>query len=145
MTFRMIDLMPTVLGAADIEIPGGPAEMEGQDLWPDIVRGVDTGQAKVVFAEVSHADGYAARALIRDGKKIIHSKYRGTGRVMLFDLENDPEETVDLSESLPALRNDMLKDLGVTLETAASKKKETLSRVMDERLKARLRALGYID
>jgi arylsulfatase A-like enzyme len=144
MTFQTIDVMPTLLAAADIGIPDAIA-IEGQNLWPNIAGGSDTGQSVPVFSEIFHADGYTARTLIRNGKKIIHTKWKGMGRVMLFDLNTDPNERVDLSENMVELRDEMLGDLGIAIEDASSKKRDSASRVLDEKLKARLRALGYID
>jgi len=80
------DVMPTLLDLADIEIP-------------DTVDGISmVGEEKREWFYGEVDEGPRATRMIHDGRyKLI---YYGTGnRRLLFDLKEDPNELVDLSES----------------------------------------------
>ena len=80
------DVMPTLLDLAGVEIP---ASVRGQSM-------VSATPREHLFCE--HAEGGRATRMVRDGRhKLI---YYPTGtRTQLFDLEDDPEELVDLCRS----------------------------------------------
>lgn len=80
------DVMPTLLDLAGVEIP---ESVVGQSMLSDSPR-------EFLYAECN--EGVSASRMIHDGRfKLIY--YPAGNRVQLFDLENDPQELTDLSES----------------------------------------------
>ncbi len=131
----LVDLMPTLLEAAQAEIPAGLA---GRSLWP-VLRGEDAGWRQTLAAEyTSHEpDMYFPQRSIRDGRyKLIVSlmhdatvskkreydgaplarlfpRYANTPPVELYDLKEDPWETRNLAGSLQ--HQEILKSLTAEL------------------------------
>jgi len=100
------DLVPTVLGLADINPPedvkGVPVQtFTGASLVPVLAGGASSvrGPEDVTVVEVA---GNAA--LFRDGLKLVRNMPpRGDGQWRLYDIEVDPGETRDLSAAQPLL------------------------------------------
>ena len=81
----LADVMPTVLEMCDIPVPG---TVEGVSLLRDERR-------EILYGE--HYEGDTAMRMIHDGRhKLIY--YAVGHRFQLFDLENDPNEMLDVSE-----------------------------------------------
>jgi arylsulfatase A-like enzyme len=100
-----VDLLPTLLHAAGIPIPGG---LDGEPL--PALGGQPPPERAVFALEAKESSKFAAprrytAAVIRGRHKLI--TYRGypgiPERAELFDLENDPAELHDLAASHPAL------------------------------------------
>jgi arylsulfatase len=83
------DIMPTVLDAAGVDIP---VSVEGASLLPGC-RGEQTGWREYVHGE--HSYGELSHHYLTDGK-MKYIWYSQAGIEQLFDLSQDPEETVDL-------------------------------------------------
>jgi len=97
----LVDLLPTVLGRLGIEpLPG----LDGLDLAPTWQG--RTLPERVLFAEADHnnvVDGKPVvdvRSMARQGQEKLHLD-RVTDQVTLFDLAQDPDETVDLATRSP--------------------------------------------
>jgi len=84
------DIMPTVLEEAGIPIPD---TVEGASLAP-WVRGETPAWRTFVHGEHAGREGWQ---FLTDGREKYFWESR-SGREWLFDLENDPQELVDLSE-----------------------------------------------
>jgi arylsulfatase A-like enzyme len=98
---RLIDLMPTILNLAGIEID---AHMEGRDLCP-LFQGEETAgpprQDAMLVDEVfseSLLFGPEQKCVTAFPYKII--RHMGSGEEMVFDLDRDPAETRDLTRSV---------------------------------------------
>ncbi len=96
---ELVDLAPTLLEAAGVEIP---AAMQGQSLWPIL-----TGTKDPIYHKphvVSHFHDAIGSSSNRPGShgtmymdgRYKHIVYHGTGLGELFDLELDPGEFVNL-------------------------------------------------
>ncbi len=80
------DVMPTLLDLAGVDIP---ASVMGQSM-------VSTRRREHLFCE--HSEGGSASRMVHDGRfKLIY--YPTGNRLQLFDMEDDPEELVDLHSS----------------------------------------------
>ncbi|TBL80432.1 sulfatase [Paenibacillus thalictri] len=105
------DLMPTVLEAIAEETPIGidltsltlSGKLDGRSLWPAI-RGDSAGTMDEVY--LSECAWQAARAIRTEQYKLIRYYDAGPFRrpsAELYDLRQDPEETVNLADRLPEL------------------------------------------
>lgn len=80
------DVMPTLLDLAGVDIPDS---VKGQSM-------VSSQRREHLFCE--HSEGGSATRMVHDGRfKLIY--YPTGNRVQLFDMEDDPEELVDLHSS----------------------------------------------
>lgn len=134
----LLDIAPTLLGFLGVD-------------KPDVMRGVDrrklvVGQSREIsettdiFAE-SPAYGPDSWAVISDGWKLIE---RVDGVVLLFDLNNDPLESVDLSLKNPHQVRELRKR-AMSLRGTLVAIQTTDSRALDDATKEQLRVLGYLE
>lgn len=89
---QSIDIMPTVLEAAGIE---GPDTMQGNSLWL-----LFNGKSKNDTNVFSNESDWVA-SVRNDNWKLIKEIY--TGAVELFNLNNDPHELSDVSDTNPGV------------------------------------------
>jgi choline-sulfatase len=90
----LVDAYPTILQGAGVAMPDGGDGLPG-DSWFDLANAGDDAE-RVAFAEYHAARSPSGSFMIRKGRyKFIH--YVGF-EPELFDLEVDPEETVNLAE-----------------------------------------------
>ena len=92
---ELVDLAPTLLDAAGLEVPG---RMQGKSLLPMLKGESESGYVhEQVFAEYynawTHGDAYGTM-LRTDREKIV--VYHGTDQGEFYDLEKDPEEFFNL-------------------------------------------------
>lgn len=134
-----VDLLPTLLGHLGIDSPA----TDGRDLLAERRRGDDPPG---VYTHLD-VDGHRASSVIRGRYKLVlpQSPSQGTAP-MLFDLEADPGELDDLAAEQPRIVERMLalladRDLAGEVEPAV----EIDDARIDEDLRRRLRALGYVD
>jgi arylsulfatase A-like enzyme len=137
----LADLMPTVLDLAGIDPPG---EMRGISLRPALTGG-DLPRRDLYFETLAGALNYGWAELkgIRYGdSKLIDSRFPE-----LFDLRQDPSESVNLAE----IDTDRLEDLRAALaelgEPLVADGKLAVSAhegVMDRETEAFLASLGYV-
>jgi arylsulfatase A-like enzyme len=81
------------------------------------------------------------RAVQKDGYKLI---YRENGQLELYDLEKDPGEQVNLARARPELASRMQDILFSLLDLGPSNAVAHLPSGLDEDLRERLEALGYL-
>ena len=65
-------------------------------------------------------------------------------RMQLFDLRNDPAETIDLAEQAPEQRNHMLDELKLVLRAMSTEAVTTQAPVLTQEEIEHLASLGYI-
>ncbi|HEY7817837.1 MAG TPA: tetratricopeptide repeat protein, partial [Vicinamibacteria bacterium] len=132
---RTIDLLPTILEAVEISVPG---EAEGRSLLP-LLAG-DATEPPSIYAEcyVSELNfGWAPLVTLReDGYKYIDAP-----RPELYRLDADPGETTNLLEAEPERAARMRSNLAALVDSLP----ESLSSrdQPDPETVARLRSLGY--
>lgn len=159
----LLDLSPTLLQYAGVEIAGDGTWQAGRSLLPRL-RGErpTTGPAavsthgEIVFSEAGHAPEGRWQRIAQDRRfKLVLAPEEkaqiwmgGEGvPLVLYDLETDPAETKNVIEEHPqdaarlesALRR-WLRSNPETVERAAEDES-----AMDEETREQLRALGYID
>ncbi|HMB67779.1 MAG TPA: sulfatase, partial [bacterium] len=138
-----VDVLPTVLGATGLPVPDG---LPGRDLAGLGIAPGAPGEDRAVVAE-SFPTGAQARfhrmerALYAGRHKLIVNT---EGKQELYDLVADPDESVNLfAES--AVTDSMQARLDAWLETTAERNDSTAVAELDDEMRARLQALGYLD
>ena len=139
---RLIDISPTILDY--LELPA-PIEGQGESLRP-LMEG-EPGIHRPSFAE----------ALIYFGEKksIDDGRYRlilspNSGSVELFDLAEDPGERRNIAEEHPEITARLRQELTAHLQQQEEYRQSLASSgdsemtTLDDRMKNRLRALGYL-
>ena len=134
-----VDLLPTLLGYLDIE----PPATDGRNL---LARPAVADGPAAVYAHLD-VDGHRSSTVIRGRYKLVSPQSPSQGsEPMLFDLEADPAEQDNLAPSRPEIVErmlDLLADRGLAgeIEPAVEIDEDEL----DEDVRRRLRALGYVD
>ncbi len=134
-----VDLLPTLLGYLGIDRPA----TDGRDLLAERRRGDDPPD---VYTHLD-VDGHRASSVIRGRYKLVlpQSPSQGTAP-KLFDLETDPGELEDLASARPGIVERMLAllaDHGLAGDVEPAVEIDDAR--IDEDLRRRLRALGYVD
>lgn len=137
---QSIDVMPTLLQQAGIAVPEG---VQGQNLARDAGR---------VFAEESH-EGNVLRAVRtrREGAelKLIEANEgnpRGLLPQELYEVDRDPEEQYNMTETLPQALSFAEKQLEQAAQAAEEGRaaRQSVDVAADDNAVDRLRALGYV-
>jgi arylsulfatase A-like enzyme len=134
----LIDLMPTLVEVAEIEAPPG---ILGSD-FSTLLRGGSDGASAAVFAGAVNGDPriQGVRTL---SHKLIWDEDRG--ELELYDLDADPNESRDLSESDALSVARMKTHLREHLERNEARGALARESVpLDDEIRDRLKALGYI-
>jgi arylsulfatase A-like enzyme len=137
---RSIDIMPSVLELADLPQPEG---LDGESLLP-LLSGGSRHAHRLTVAEVLNRHSKAIHLLaVSNGRhKLILSP---EGEPSLFDLEHDPGELRDVSETEPEITKELEAKLQVYLDQAPSGEQGAPDWELDELTERRLRALGYLE
>jgi arylsulfatase A-like enzyme len=135
-----VDVLPTVLEAAELPVPDG---LPGRDL---ATLGEGTDGDRAVVAE-SFPTGAQARfhrmerALYAGPHKLIVNT---EGKRELYDLAGDPSETVNLFAE-DAVTDSMQARLDAWLAATAERSDTTAAEDLDDDMRERLKALGYVE
>lgn len=151
------DIVPTISEMLDME---WDREDEGISLFPAI-----TNNEKIrdyIYAVMDNEDRYAIRTveykyIMRNKLRQSNKKYRAQQGIMedeeLYDLQRDTRELVNLAESQQEIKDKLNYILNLHLRNQRKKAKKSKMKGGEERkddpgeqkLKERLRALGYMD
>ena len=134
-----VDVLPTLLAYLGIEAP----PTDGRDLLAARRR----GDAPLDVYTHLDVDGHRAASVIRGRFKLVlpQSPSQGTAP-MLFDLDADPGELTDLAADRPDVVERMLALLAErNLAGEVVSAEEIEDDQIDEDVRRRLRALGYVD
>ena len=134
----LLDLAPTILDILDLPVPGG---MRGRSLRPLLSGAQDTDLPQPLVYADSPAYGPNAWSLVSGRWKIIS---RADGATLLFDVESDPDETLNLCVREPVVAARMaaeLQDVRSSIRPSGPTEKPAL----DEETEDQLRALGYVN
>ncbi|MFQ5416393.1 MAG: sulfatase [Myxococcota bacterium] len=132
------DVAPTILDAVGLGVPDGIA---GRSLWAVLSGHTQRAPSRVLFARGT-LYGPELRAAIRWPFKLVERPE--DGMVQLFDLDQDPAERVDLSESDRERTRELRSDLDQHIETGAHGRRLEIVDPGSELLED-LRELGYVE
>jgi len=135
---RLMDITPTLLDLLGLETPDW--------MWgTSLLRSLEKNETLPAFAHVDKGPGGWSSSLRTERFKYILAE-RGQDRFeMLFDLEEDPKEQIDLVGQEETLLDSMREALSlqsIEIQTSDSYKS---SQTMDNTAKEALRNLGYLD
>ena len=132
----LTDLMPTVLDALGVELE---TEMYGTSMWPSITGAPSAARDLLIEGTLYRGE---QTAIVRWPYKMIYQT--NPTATLLFDLERDPNELVDLSKLEPELSQQLRDSLGSILLSAAQARGTTQGAELDSAIMENLRALGYL-
>jgi arylsulfatase A-like enzyme len=114
----LLDVLPTLLACAGIEVPD---ELHGQVLTPPLPGETDKHKSRIIYAEKAGEYGAMRSSAWKyievwdEAKSSLGSQYHAHKKpVEFYDLNEDPNELVDLSESQSPER---LSELSATVNT----------------------------
>jgi tetratricopeptide (TPR) repeat protein len=134
---RIVDVMPTALEVLKV---ASPAAVQGRSLTP-LSRGehLDLLALSETWYPRYHY-GWSELTAIRDGRyKLIAAPRRE-----LYDLQEDPQETRDLSSQNPSRADALERGLREAATKVSSKSAPRTPQPIDPEAEERLRALGYV-
>ena len=140
---RHLDVAPTIL-----DVMGSPkhADMDGASLLP-FVEGLsaEPPPSLVSLSELDRGGGRIARAIRTPRTKLIEASLSEEEVSLLFDLEEDPQETKDLFKQRTRLARKLSETLRDLQGQALAKAMEGSDSVkISGSLEQRLKALGYM-
>ncbi len=101
------DIFPTLAAAAQVA-PGNRRAFDGANLWPVLTGSAPARQREDLFFSVDSGNDTRLAVISREWKLVMEEPRQGGGRrSYLFRIEEDPDETKDLSEANPAIVNDL--------------------------------------
>jgi arylsulfatase A-like enzyme/Tfp pilus assembly protein PilF len=134
---RIVDVMPTILELVGADVPAG---VQGVDLLP---LGRGSKLDLLAFGETWYPRyhyGWSELTAVRDGRY----KFIAAPRRELYDTQQDPGETHDLSAANPRMADALeraLREMAARIAVAAVAQ---TPRSVDPEAEERLRALGYV-
>ena len=146
-TVGLTDIVPTILKYL------GLAEewynLDGEDLFSDRISPVFSEGGTALIEEVYETGmrrlkgiGGRPRSVICGTKKLIYNPGPDGGSYQLFDIDSDPEESVNLIDSLGVDIRELKEELSSTARRDQEKKEEA---VIGREERKRLQALGYLN
>ena len=149
----LIDIVPTILRQVDAPLPD---TLDGLDLTPLWHEGAK-GETRRTFDErflYGEASGGITWSLIAEGHyPIYRSVRRGPYKMVhrdqgdryeLFDLESDPEESVNIAAKKPQILAELKKEMAERYSEFSAMPSDDHKVEIDEEDAEALRALGYI-
>lgn len=137
---RLLDVLPTILQLADLEIPD---ELPGRSLTP-LLTGDGEANDRPALSERVHLP--PEQIALRDGRWTYMFTPR-TGERRLYDAVADPSEQDDLAAIRPELTERLHQRLIARMERLDAEAAELSSSgdmQLDDELKDQLRSLGYL-
>ncbi len=133
----LVDVAPSILDILGLAVP---QDMKGRSLAPLLLGGPATAPRCTVCAT---KDSW--RCVIAGRYKLLeHATSRHATTPMLFDLEADPHEKVDLARLMPLTLRTLRGLLGLSIAEAGPPGQDAPRAVVDSETSMHLRALGYV-
>lgn len=137
-TASLVDVTPTVLGLVGAEHSGKSEGVDLSGLWKS---GGGELPSRFIFSEADHNNvANDIKRAVRHGRFKLHFD-RLTEKVHLYDLQNDPEERIDIAEAQPQVVGLLLGELKSFMQK--SRQGGATMTLTPENLE-RLKSLGYI-
>jgi arylsulfatase A-like enzyme len=136
----IVDVLPTVLGLLDLPAPPGLDGIDLRGAWRKGDSRALLGRSLFGESDPNDRNAVASRS-VRSGRfKLVYD--RREGRRALYDLAGDPGETADASGRYPA----MAESLAAALTEYDSRNVPGVELPeVEEKVRERLRGLGYLD
>jgi len=135
----LVDIMPTILDLAGMEVP---TEVQGKSLLP-LFRGEKRGSENFSYSETFYPRlhyGWSELTTIQDSQyKLIVAP-----RLELYDIVNDPEESINIVDQKPQEARRLKKLIDDFMERTGQNSFDLDYTHMDEETRQKLSALGYI-
>ena len=153
---ELLHLAPTLLEVAGVDLNDG-RWMQGRSLWARLLGQESPEETPLAFSEAGISAGRNWQRTVRDRRfKLLHAPAGGANKwlddqaFVLYDLENDPGETVNQAESFPNEARRLKRALDGWWEADKFNARveggeEAEADELDEKTVEQLRALGYID
>lgn len=97
---HVVDMLPTLAGIAGAKLVNTKL-LDGMDMWPAITEGNPSPRSEVVY----NVDPFAGA--VRQGDWKLFWKAALPQRIELFNLAQDPSETINLADQYPAQVKDL--------------------------------------
>lgn len=137
---RTIDLYPTLLQAAGIQVP---KEVQGTSLWPLIAGANGAGENLFAYSEsMAPSIQYGWSPLL--GLRTAHYKYIDAPRPEFYDLEKDPGEEKDVRVDHAPIADEYQSALKTLVATTSAGAPTPNAANLDSETYERLASLGYI-
>lgn len=142
---RSIDIMPTIFEALSIKYDKN--QFDGKSLL-DMIKGKEKSDRKFI-SDLAYKDILdpcpAQVSTNKDNLKIIVEKSTdGIKKMEIFNIEKDPTEQINLLREKRELGFNLLKELDSYYEEKSKIQRQIQKITLDEKLKEKLKALGYI-
>ncbi len=141
---RSIDVVPTLLEEAGIDF--APFDFDGQSLL-DIIKGREK-KHRTYISDFSRKDSSDLRPTMvstnRDYWKIIINRKKSPPKIFLYDFNSDPLEKHNLENSKGQLARSLFNLILEHYDHFRKVLRKSEKVEMDEELRQRLRALGYV-
>jgi arylsulfatase A-like enzyme len=154
---RLVDIMPTILEALDIDHSGH--YMDGESLFSLLLETTENTEERVFLSELNAYAGenhIPRKMAINEGrnKLIINDEFAPEDlayylfpppeiqKMEIYDLVNDPRERLNLFEKDPGLARRLIDFMGARYKQNKNVKANKAK--IDKELNEQLRALGYI-
>lgn len=138
-TVALIDIMPTILRRVGAPVP---PRVQGVDLSAYLAGGAPEAPKRYVYSESLTPTMFECGALF--GLETREYKYIQTVRPELYDLVNDPGETVNIVQEHPDLAHQFRGRLEAVLQSQVAARGDEARVSLDRRSVERLEGLGYV-
>ncbi len=134
----IVDVLPTLLDLAGVEIPENLDGIDLQPYWKDEIT-LEAARQRALFAHRQSSNKKDLWSVQRDNWKLITKSRRS----LLFDRLSDPKERHDLSELRPEIVEELEREIQKYRRSSAIEGERIIVPV-DEELWKELTALGYL-
>ena len=138
---QQVDIMPTILQAADIDIP---CDLDGKSLWPVICSEELETHSKVFLSECAHQ---ASRGVRTNTYKFMRTKNSGIfvrPEIELYNLVEDPEEKNNIANEFPELTKFFSDDLDQWVCTKLMGREDRMELILQNEMLPKKRNLEKI-
>ena len=138
---RQVDIFPTIVDALGLDT-NGDFQIHGQSLLPLVEN--EKAEARSAYLE-GISWGYILEGVRTSNHKYVKITYDDFDvSEQLYDLKNDPEEKENILNKFPKVAQDLKRKLKAITDRKYSAFTQVYSKAEREKIKERLRYLGYL-